>query len=229
MEVNAHFCLVSLNWASVTHHRRDPDRHRPCHAIFHEKQVPACLLAERGQVTTGRVTPHTLDLKSLAFLAAFLTTPDTLLLGNSLLASSVCNFLIIWFSKSSIVCWTRLLWMGHVYPFSNSRGNRTNTAFWLLLGEGVNFTKWFGEDRLLVKHIFQTKRKNRCESFKISKKFYARGRLICPIYPQFSDDIHLENNFSHFKENPPLTPCSPPPMAPLITFLYSKTHSKSCV
>lgn len=122
-----------------------------------------------------------------------------------------------------------VLWMGHVYPFSNSRGNRTNTAFLLLLGEGVNFTKWFGEDRLLVKHIFQTKRKNRCESFKISKKFYACGRLICPIYPQFSDDIHLENNFSHFKENPPLTPCSPPPMAPLITFLYSKTHSKSCV
>lgn len=166
----------------------------------------------------------------ISFLAAFLLplTPSFLEMLNPL-ASSVCNFLIIWFSKSSIVCWTWLLWMGHVYPFSNSQGNRTTIAFLLLLGEGVNFTKWFREDRLLVKHIFQNKRKNWHEPFKISKKFYACGRLICPIHPQFSDDIHLESNFSHFKENPPLTPYSPLAMAPLINFLYSKTHSKSCV
>lgn len=64
MWVTSHFCLVSLNWASFTHHQRNPDRFRPCHTIFHEKRVPASLLAERRQVTMA-VNPHTLAYVSL--------------------------------------------------------------------------------------------------------------------------------------------------------------------
>lgn len=48
MCAHSHFCLVCLNWASVTDHKRNPDRYTPHHGIFHKKQVPAGLLAEWG-------------------------------------------------------------------------------------------------------------------------------------------------------------------------------------
>lgn len=81
--VNSHVCSLCLNGASATQHKRNPGRHRPCRAIFHQKQAPACLLAECDQVSRGRVTLYTLGHESLAFLAAPLTVPDSLLLGNA--------------------------------------------------------------------------------------------------------------------------------------------------
>lgn len=111
MCANSHFCLVCLNWASVTHHKRNPDRYTPRHGIFHKKQVPAGLLAEWGQVTTGIVTSHTSGHESLALPAATLTVPDPLLLGKALALGLFSRQRPHYMGLQV----SQLLWMEHAY------------------------------------------------------------------------------------------------------------------